>query len=85
MLVLSGTMYCIITCKYLQESQNFSSVSEVEKFLLKHGENVVDTLGAEVDRIETRIQVIDKIMNKRMQYLIDLYFAIQLAERSSRD
>ncbi len=29
----------------------------MEKFLLKHGESIVDTLGAEVDRIEMIIQV----------------------------
>ena len=29
----------------------------MEKFLLEHGEQVVDILGAEVDRIELRIKV----------------------------
>ena len=29
----------------------------MEKFLLEHGEQVVDVLGAEVDRIELKIKV----------------------------
>lgn len=33
-------------------------LEEVEAFLLKHGENIVDLLGAEVDRIEKELKVI---------------------------
>lgn len=40
-----------------QEIQNFRSVAELEKFLLEHGEQVIDVLGSEVDRIETVIKV----------------------------
>ncbi len=32
-------------------------MAEMEKFLLEHGEQVVDILGAEVDRIELEIKV----------------------------
>ena len=32
-------------------------MAEVEKFLLGHGEQIVDVLGSEVDRIESRIKV----------------------------
>lgn len=32
-------------------------MADVEKFLLEHGEQVVDVLGAEVDRIELEIKV----------------------------
>ncbi len=32
-------------------------MAEMEKFLLEHGEQVVDILGAEVDRIELKIKV----------------------------
>lgn len=28
----------------------------MEEFVLKHGENIVDTLGAEIDRIEKRLR-----------------------------
>lgn len=40
----------------LKEVQSFKSVAEVEKFLLGHGEQIVDVLGSEVDRIESRIK-----------------------------
>ena len=33
-------------------------LEEVEAFLLKHGENIVDLLGAEVDRIEKELKVL---------------------------
>lgn len=38
--------------------QSFNSVAEMEKFLLEHGEQVVDVLGAEVDRLELEIKVV---------------------------
>ena len=41
----------------MQEIQKLSSVEELERFLLEHGEQVVDTLGSEVDRIEQEIKV----------------------------
>ncbi len=41
----------------LQEVQEFQSVEQMEKFLLEYGEQVVDVLGAEVDRIELKIKV----------------------------
>ena len=37
--------------------QDFKTVDEVERFLLEYGEQVVDVLGAEVDRIELKIKV----------------------------
>ena len=33
------------------------TLEEVESFMLKHGENLVDTLGSEVDRIEKNLKV----------------------------
>ena len=30
---------------------------ELENFMLKHGENIIDTLGAEVDRLEKELKV----------------------------
>ena len=41
----------------IQEVQNMKSVDELEAFVLRHGENIVDTLGAEIDRIETALKV----------------------------
>lgn len=31
---------------------------ELENFMLKHGENIIDTLGAEVDRLEKELKVV---------------------------
>ena len=41
----------------LQDVQSFTTAAEMEKFLLDHGEQVIDVLGAEVDRIELEIKV----------------------------
>lgn len=32
------------------------TMEECEEFMLKHGENIVDLLGAEVDRIENELK-----------------------------
>lgn len=37
--------------------QNVKTIEEVEAFVLKHGENIVDLLGAQVDRIEKTLKV----------------------------
>ncbi|CAG08314.1 unnamed protein product, partial [Tetraodon nigroviridis] len=36
----------------LSEIQQVKTPEELENFMLKHGENIIDTLGAEVDRLE---------------------------------
>ena len=33
------------------------TLEELEAFMLKHGENIIDTLGAEVDRLEKDLKV----------------------------
>ncbi|XP_042867544.1 zinc transporter 9-like isoform X2 [Penaeus japonicus] len=40
----------------MKEIQAIKTVDDVEAFMLKHGENIVDSLGAEVDRIETTLK-----------------------------
>lgn len=40
-----------------QDIQKISTVEELERFILEHGEQVVDILGSEVDRIEQEIKV----------------------------
>lgn len=37
------------------------SIDELEAFLLKHGENIVDLLGGEIDRIELKLKVLNFI------------------------
>ena len=46
----------------------------MEKFLLKHGESIVDTLGAEVDRIEMKIQVDEHYMYSTLDNQYSLYY-----------
>ncbi|XP_077157943.1 proton-coupled zinc antiporter SLC30A9, mitochondrial [Paroedura picta] len=40
----------------LQEIQQVKTLEELEIFMLKHGENIIDTLGAEVDRLEKELK-----------------------------
>lgn len=40
----------------LVEMQMMNSLEDTEAFMLKHGENIVDSLGAEVDRIEKKLR-----------------------------
>lgn len=42
---------------WLQEVQKLTTVPELELFLLEHGEEVIDMLGQQVDRIEKNIKV----------------------------
>ena len=51
-LPLSNAIACTV-----QEVHGFTTVAELEKFLLEHGEHVVDVLGLEVDRMERAIKV----------------------------
>jgi hypothetical protein len=41
----------------LQEVQKMKNIDELEAFMLKHGENIVDMMGAEIDRIEMKLRV----------------------------
>ncbi|CAB1439411.1 unnamed protein product [Pleuronectes platessa] len=40
----------------LNEIQQVKTCEELESFMLKHGENIIDTLGAEVDRLEKELK-----------------------------
>jgi len=37
--------------------QGLTTIEDAESFMLKHGENIVDILGGEVDRIEKNLKV----------------------------
>uniref|UniRef100_A0A672ZYY7 Proton-coupled zinc antiporter SLC30A9, mitochondrial n=1 Tax=Sphaeramia orbicularis TaxID=375764 RepID=A0A672ZYY7_9TELE len=41
----------------LTDIQQVKTTEELESFMLKHGENIIDTLGAEVDRLEKELKV----------------------------
>ncbi|XP_022665831.1 zinc transporter 9-like [Varroa jacobsoni] len=40
----------------LQEVQGFTTIEELDAFMLKHGESIIDLLGAQVDRIERKLK-----------------------------
>ncbi|XP_066286914.1 proton-coupled zinc antiporter SLC30A9, mitochondrial-like isoform X2 [Branchiostoma lanceolatum] len=40
----------------LQEVQQYQTLEDMEGFMLRHGENIIDILGAEVDRLETQLK-----------------------------
>ncbi|KAL0134757.1 hypothetical protein PUN28_001493 [Cardiocondyla obscurior] len=40
----------------LEEVKRMQNIDELEAFLLKHGENIVDMLGGEIDRIELKLK-----------------------------
>lgn len=42
----------------VQDIQQVKTPEELENFMLKHGENIIDTLGAEVDRLEKELKVL---------------------------
>lgn len=37
--------------------KNLKTIEDVDTFMLKHGENIVDLIGAEIDRIEKELKV----------------------------
>lgn len=37
--------------------KTFQTIDELEAFLLKHGESIVDLMGGEIDRIEMKLRV----------------------------
>lgn len=41
----------------VKDIQLVKTPEELENFMLKHGENIIDTLGAEVDRLEKELKV----------------------------
>ena len=44
-----------------------SNVNELEVFMLKHGENIVDRVGAEIDRVERNLRV-SFIFSQRLEF-----------------
>ncbi|XP_055333162.1 proton-coupled zinc antiporter SLC30A9, mitochondrial-like isoform X2 [Paramacrobiotus metropolitanus] len=42
--------------RMMEEVQNIKTIDELENFMSKHGENIVDLLGSEVDRIEANLK-----------------------------
>lgn len=41
----------------LKEVHDIHSIDDLEIFMVKHGENIVDLMGGEIDRIEIKLRV----------------------------
>ena len=50
-------VYINFSVFFAQEVKKMENIDELESFLLKHGENIVDMLGGEIDRIELKLKV----------------------------
>lgn len=48
------------------------NIDELEAFLLRHGENIVDMLGGEIDRIELKLKV-NKIIYELISLIISIF------------
>lgn len=53
----------------LEEVRTFQTIDELEAFLLKHGENIVDLMGGEIDRIEMKLRVSERERARECQSL----------------
>lgn len=42
---------------YLKEVQKFTSLDQLQEFILYHGENIVDMMGDEINRLEKKLSV----------------------------
>jgi zinc transporter 9 len=51
----------------LQEVKAFQTIDELESFMLKHGESIVDLMGGEIDRIEMKLRV--NIINLSIKFI----------------
>lgn len=52
--------------------KKIDTIETAEAFLLKHGENIVDRVGAEIDRIERNLRV--KIFEIYFSFLNRIFF-----------
>lgn len=50
-------LYHFLTIRKIQELKKFHNIDDLEEFMLKHGENIVDMMGGEIDRIELKLRV----------------------------
>lgn len=41
----------------MKECGKIENIDQLEEFILKHGENIVDSVGGEIDRIEMKLRV----------------------------
>ena len=60
-------MFCVVAD--FKEVREIRTPEELERFLMDHGEQIIDTLGQEVDRIERNIKVSVDGISKRLLYV----------------
>ena len=60
--------------------QGLASIEDVETFMLKHGENIVDTLGGEVDRIEKilKVRIPLGLNHKLAHHWLEIYLKVRI-------
>lgn len=47
--------------------KKLNNIEDVETLMLKHGENIVDLIGAEIDRIEKGLKVLKGCFSKKQR------------------
>lgn len=47
----------------MAEVQTFTSFDQLQEFILYHGENIVDMMGDEIDRLEKKLSVRQSLSN----------------------
>ena len=60
----------------LKEIKLFTTIDELEAFLLKHGESIVDLMGGEIDRIEMKIRVSEMHFFRSLLHIIKSKFLL---------
>lgn len=61
--------------------KTFQTIDELEAFLLKHGESIVDLMGGEIDRIEMKLRVSMLTRFSNMEIFI-LFFSTEKIPRN---
>lgn len=64
---------------FIQEVRSFENIDQLEEFMLKHGETIVDMMGGEIDRIEMKLRV-KKHSHLLSSYVLTNYLMIFIAE-----
>lgn len=58
--------------------KKIQTIDDVEAFLLKHGENIVDMLGGEIDRIELKLRVRNCLLTNKKRLFFESGIQVNL-------
>lgn len=64
--------------------KSLKAIEDVDAFMLKHGENIVDLIGAEIDRIEKELKVIAISFPFQMCTVSDHFHFLIYTEKAPR-